>query len=856
MGKEATKVIAAPKVWKASAARRVTKAKKGERGEKGEKGEAGYNGLRGIGIVAGGAVGQALVKKSGADFDTMWATISGGGGSSAWGGIIGVLSDQADLQSALDAKASISSLASVATAGTYASLTGKPTLFSGAYADLTGKPAYIGAGATAADARSAIGAGTSNLAIGSTSTTAKAGDWKPAASDIDATGTPSSSTYLRGDGSWASVSGAGDVVGPASSVDGVPVVFDGATGKLIKAGAKQLSTEDYSTAEKTKLSGISTGATANDTDANLKNRANHTGTQAISTVSGLQSALDSKANTSSLATVATSGSYADLAGKPSIPAAQVNSDWAAVSGVAQILNKPTLFSGAYADLTGKPTLGSAAAASTGDFATAAQGTAADAALPKAGGTMTGAITFAGAQTWPTFNQPTTGNAATATKLATARTIGGVSFDGSANINLPGVNTAGTQNTTGSAARWTTARTLTLGDTGKSVNGSANVSWTLAEIGAAPVNATLTDAAAASTLPATTATALTALLQTVRDCLKWLLANTLQLTGNQTAAGVKTFSDRSSHAGAYTPATQPAHSATPTFDCAVSNVFEPAAMGGQRDLDHAEQPGGRADGANPLSARRDGRQDVRGAKRREGGRSHQHRSQPRELAHPDLLLSRQPVGRQLAGDSVMSFAVRPIGLAPKRWDYVGAGAISNNSAYVAFPVSAEAGDLAVVVGSAASASSTPSGWSPMASGAPFHFYKVCAGGESSVTLSVAGYFIVTLFRPVGGVAYLDSGATTNVSGATTMTAPASASLMIAAPSVSVPDSSSSWTYTLPTTDAGNINAPGNHMVIATRSAQPQFAVVAANITPGASTGGMDVRYGSYTHRRTFGIWGIT
>ena len=41
----------------------------------------------------------------------------------------------------------------------------------------------------------------------------------------------------------------------------------------------------------------------------------------------------------------------------------------------------------------------------------------------------------------------TENAASATKLQTARTIGGVSFDGSANINLPGVNTAGNQNTT-------------------------------------------------------------------------------------------------------------------------------------------------------------------------------------------------------------------------------------------------------------------------------------------------------------------------------------------------------------------------------------------------------------------------
>lgn len=52
-----------------------------------------------------------------------------------------------------------------------------------------------------------------------------------------------------------------------------------------------------------------------------------------------------------------------------------------------------------------------------------------------------------------------------------------------------------------------------------------------------------------------------------------------MIGAQTVAGVKTFSSRSSHAGAYTPATQPAHSATPTFDCAASNVFEPAELTG-------------------------------------------------------------------------------------------------------------------------------------------------------------------------------------------------------------------------------------------------------------------------------------
>ena len=53
----------------------------------------------------------------------------------------------------------------------------------------------------------------------------------------------------------------------------------------------------------------------------------------------------------------------------------------------------------------------------------------------------------------TLNQNTTGSAAT---LTTARTIGGVSFNGSANIDLPGVNSAGNQNTTGTAATVTTA----------------------------------------------------------------------------------------------------------------------------------------------------------------------------------------------------------------------------------------------------------------------------------------------------------------------------------------------------------------------------------------------------------------
>lgn len=67
--------------------------------------------------------------------------------------------------------------------------------------------------------------------------------------------------------------------------------------KVDKVVGKGLSTEDFTTTEKTKLSGIAEGATANQTDTFLLDRANHTGSQAISTVTGLQDSLDSKQNT-------------------------------------------------------------------------------------------------------------------------------------------------------------------------------------------------------------------------------------------------------------------------------------------------------------------------------------------------------------------------------------------------------------------------------------------------------------------------------------------------------------------------------------------------------------------------------
>ena len=57
----------------------------------------------------------------------------------------------------------------------------------------------------------------------------------------------------------------------------------------------------------------------------------------------------------------------------------------------------------------------------------------------------------------TLNQDTTGSAAT---LTTARNIGGVSFNGSADINLPGVNASGNQDTSGNAATATKIASIT------------------------------------------------------------------------------------------------------------------------------------------------------------------------------------------------------------------------------------------------------------------------------------------------------------------------------------------------------------------------------------------------------------
>jgi len=119
-------------------------------------------------------------------------------------------------------------------------------------------------------------------------------------------------------GTVASVNGESGIV--TLTQDDVP---DGTTAK------------QYTSTEKTKLAGVATGATANDTDANLKNRANHTGSQAISTVTGLQTALDGKSNTGHTHSEAdVTGLTADLAGKAATVHTHAQAD---VTGLTALL---------------------------------------------------------------------------------------------------------------------------------------------------------------------------------------------------------------------------------------------------------------------------------------------------------------------------------------------------------------------------------------------------------------------------------------------------------------------------------------------------------------------------------------
>jgi Phage tail repeat like len=181
------------------------------------------------------------------DLRTRIATLeaSGGGGGGVWGSITGTLSSQTDLQTALNGKASSS--------------------HSHIIADVTGLQ-------TALDGKQAAG---SYAAASHTHIIA------------DVTGLQTALDGKQAAGSYAAASHTHII----ADVTGLQTALDG---KQPLSSVLTATTASFTTAQETKLSGIATGATANDTDANLKNRANHTGTQTASTISDFSEAVDDR----------------------------------------------------------------------------------------------------------------------------------------------------------------------------------------------------------------------------------------------------------------------------------------------------------------------------------------------------------------------------------------------------------------------------------------------------------------------------------------------------------------------------------------------------------------------------------
>jgi hypothetical protein len=144
-----------------------------------------------------------------------------------------------------------------------------------------------------------------------------------------------------------------------------------------------------SAADKTKLDGIAAGATANDTDASLRDRTTHTGEQAIETITGLATALAGKATPADVAAalaglVDSSPTTLDTLNEL---AAALGDDPAFATTVSTALGNRLRVDAAQGltdpqKAQGRDNLGlgSAALAASGDFATAAQGGKADTAV--------------------------------------------------------------------------------------------------------------------------------------------------------------------------------------------------------------------------------------------------------------------------------------------------------------------------------------------------------------------------------------------------------------------------------------------------------------------------------------------
>lgn len=129
--------------------------------------------------------------------------------------------------------------------------------------------------------------------------------WFATAEPVNADDTQDVTVYVAEDGTLVSGSGGVDAEAVRDLI-----------GSTLVAGTNMAKVVDDAGDTVT----VSTTATVNATDAQLRDRATHTGTQAATTITGL-------------ATVATSGAYSDLAGRPVLATVATTGSYSDLSGV-------------------------------------------------------------------------------------------------------------------------------------------------------------------------------------------------------------------------------------------------------------------------------------------------------------------------------------------------------------------------------------------------------------------------------------------------------------------------------------------------------------------------------------------
>lgn len=513
----------------------------------GPPGREGNEGPPGQGVSIGGVTGQVLAKKSAADYDTEWVDQSVAS-STAWGDITGTLSNQADLQTALGSKVDkiagkglstndftdsdktiVANTSGVNTGDQdlsgYALVSEIPTnnasLANGA-GYITGytetDPVYTASEAaniTASDITklgnlSGINTGDETVATiksklgittlsGSNTGDQIISDVTISTSDVTTNNVsttkhgfapklPNDATkYLDGTGAYSTPVGGSGVISPLTTKGDVWTYSTTDTRIGVGVDGQVL------TADSTQATGLKWDTPAGTGDM-LKSIYDPNSVNA--NVFSQDNMVDGTTNKNYTATEKTK-----LAGIATGAEVNVQSDWneAVTTADDYIKNKPTI-----------PTNNNQLTNGAGYITSYTETDPVFSASEAANITATDITNLGNLSGINTGDQTTiTGNAGTATKLQTARAIGGVSFDGSADINLPGVNTTGNQNTTGSAATLTTGRTIN----GVSFNGSANITvpglvWTAktASFTAAANNGYIANAATlvVVTLPTTAA----------------------------------------------------------------------------------------------------------------------------------------------------------------------------------------------------------------------------------------------------------------------------------------------------------------------------------------------------------------